>query len=387
MTEQEVRELIKKYNSNQASPEERALLEHWFHIQINKHDFLAENVDFDRLKAEIWTGTLKKSKLPRNNAHYAMAAAILLLISLGTYFYIHTTQHEAGDTTVGLTNHSVDVKPGGNRATLTLADGRVVELDQDKDGIVIHEETLTYADGAEIIASGNPSNMGNRLVTDGLNTITTPKGGQYRVELPDGSSVWLNAASVLKYPSRFDAKERRVTLIGEAYFEIAKAMLSKYKAKPFIVQSPTQDVEVLGTHFNIHAYENEARVVTTLLEGSVNVHARNEDKALKLVPGQQSIVQQGKNTTIAAADLSEVLGWKNGEFIFYDETIEMVMNDISRWYDVDIVYKDPVQNKVIWGSVSKFENISKVLKMIELTGVVHFDLQIQEDSRRVYVMN
>src|SRR5690606_29944983 len=138
---------------------------------------------------------------------------------------------------------------------------------------------------------------------------------------------------------------------------IAKAMLSKYKAKPFIVQSPTQDVEVLGTHFNIHAYENEARVVTTSAEGSVNGHARNEDKALKLVSGQQSIVQQGKNTTIAAADLSEVLGWKNGEFIFYDETIEMVMNDISRWYDVDIVYKDPVQNKVIWGSVSKFENI------------------------------
>lgn len=384
MTEEEVRALLKKYTSGKASPQEKDLLEVWYHHQFKNRDFDADNLDIDALKNKIWQETLHKSRLNKRNGNrrhqlwYSIAAAIVVLLGVGTYFYLISQKSVETYTIAELTDPAIDIKPGGNRATLTLANGRVIDLRDDKKGIIINTSSLTYNDGTEIAKSGDAPGL--------TNTITTPKGGQYHIVLPDGSGVWLNAASTLKYPSRFDPNERSVELIGEAYFEIAKVKLADKKtAKPFIVKSQTQNVEVLGTHFNINAYADDPITTTTLLEGSVNVLSKGQPAML--APGQQSRVQTGNETKILAADIDKAIGWKNGEFIFYNERIEKVMKDIARWYDVEVIYKDDVKDKMMWGSVSKFENISKVLEMIELTGVVRFDIQIQEDGRRVYVMN
>lgn len=376
MTEKEVKLLLSKYNRGQASPQEKILLEMWYYEEFKSRDFNAKSLNVENLKSDIWQGTLQRSRLTKRKNDgmyrrlYAIAATIVVLLSVGIYFFSISNKSADTYTVADLTDLAVDIKPGGNRATLTLADGRVIDLRDDKSGIVINTSSLTYSDGTEIVESGDGPDL--------YNTISTPKGGQYQIVLPDGSRVWLNAASTLKYPSRFDEKERNVELIGEAYFEIEKA------GTPFIVKSQMQNVEVLGTHFNINAYGDDPVTTTTLLEGAVNVVSTGQ--SAMLTPGKQSKVQTGKTTEIYSADIDKAIGWKNGEFIFYNERIEKVMKDIARWYDVEVIYKDEVGDKMMWGSVSKFENISKVLKMIELTGIVRFDVQIHEDGRRVYVM-
>ena len=377
MTRKEAQALIQRYIDGTCTAEEKVWVERWCNEQFDQSDPVS-SADMDAI-GEIIAKRLPVHQKRRINRSWLVAAAVAgLATSSGIAFYLNN------ETSVIHQQQVVhDIAPGGDQAYLTLHTGEVIPLAE------LEHDTLLTQTGISVSKTANgeliytvtedSSEAANPLA---YNSVSTPKGGQFQVQLPDGTKVWLNASSSITYPTSFSsAAERKITLHGEAYFEVARD-----PAKPFIVQSPKQDVEVLGTHFNVNAYEDEAKVTTTLLEGSVNVHVYDESKAFKLVPGQQSIVQPGESTSIAAVDLSEAIGWKNGEFVFYDETIEMVMNDISRWYDVDVVYKDAVQQKVIWGSVSKFENISKVLKMIELTGVVHFDIQIDGDGRRVYVM-
>ena len=390
MTEHEVRLLLQKYNRGDASKEERILLERWYFTQFEQQAEPNEDLDLDKLKSEIWQGTLNRSgiKSSKNKglrSLYSVAAAIILLMGIGVYFYLNSLTPVQTYTVAELSQQDTDIKPGKNQARLTLADGRIIDLADEKGGIIIDTDALVYTDGTKV-ADSSPVSSGSEILS--YNTIATPKGGQYQVILPDGSRVWLNAASTLRYPSRFDTEERVVELSGEAYFEIAQIKLSDQKtAKPFIVKSQTQEVQVLGTHFNVNTYDDDATAITTLLEGAVNVRSSIDSRPLRLKPGQQSVVQPGSQTQVRTADLEEAIGWKNGEFIFYNERIEKVMNDIARWYDVEVIYKDAVRNKMIWGSVSKFETISEVLKMIELAGTVHFDIQIQGDKRRVYVMN
>lgn len=390
MTEHEVRLLVRKYNDGNASEAEKALLERWYFDRFQEQVELGDDHDLNKLKSEIWQGTLNRSGIKSNRnkglrSLYSVAAAIILLMGIGVYFYLNSLTPVQIYTVAQLSDQDVDIKPGRNQATLTLADGRIIDLADEKGGIIIDTDALVYTDGTKV-ADSSPVSSGSEGLS--YNTIATPKGGQYQVILPDGSRVWLNAASTLRYPSRFDTEERVVELSGEAYFEIAQVKLADRKtAKPFIVRSQTQEVQVLGTHFNVNTYDDDATAITTLLEGAVNVRSSVDSRFMKLKPGQQSIVQPGSQTRVLTADLDEAIGWKNGEFIFYNERIEKVMNDIARWYDIEVIYKDAVRNKMIWGSVSKFETISEVLKMIELAGTVHFDIQIQGDKRRVYVMN
>src|SRR5690606_4559456 len=295
--------------------------------------------------------------------HYPIFTHVPYTTLFRSYFYLNSLTPVQTYTVAELSQQDTDIKPGRNQARLTLADGRIIDLADEKGGIIIDIDALVYTDGTKVADSSPVSSGSERL---SYNTIATPKGGQYQVVLPDGSRVWLNAASTLKYPSRFDTEERVVELSGEAYFEIAQIKLSDQKtAKPFIVKSQTQKVQVLGTHFNVNTYDDDATAITTLLEGAVNVRSSIDSRPLRLKPGQQSVVQPGSQTRVRTADLDEAIGWKNGEFIFYNERIEKVMNDIARWYDVEVIYQDAVRNKMIWGSVSKFETISEVLKMIE----------------------
>lgn len=301
------------------------------------------------------------------------AASLLLVLSFG--FWLHRQQKHVMQLAVS--KNKSDVAPGGNRATLTLANGTEIGLDSASNGEIAQQGgvTVTKTKSGQVIynladlASSAPA-------AEGYNTIATPRGGQYQVILPDGSHVWLNAASSIRFPTVFRNNERKVEINGEAYFEVAKD-----KTKPFRVLSGEQTVEVLGTHFNVMAYDDEKAIITTLLEGSVAVS--NQKGRVIIKPNQNVTMQRnGSTLTVNETDVEAAVMWKNGYFHFDDEPIEGIMRKISRWYNVEIVYKGNIAGKTFGGNISRFKNVSELLDVLQTTGSIHF--QIKE--RRIIVM-
>lgn len=295
------------------------------------------------------------------------AASIVLVASIGFYFY--NTSRETEQQSF----YANDIDPGKDGATLTLADGKKilindvsagnialqsgVRISKTVDGQIIYEITGSNSDKIE------------------YNTLTTIRGEQTQVLLPDGSLVFLNAASSLKFPTSFaKLKERSVEISGEAYFEIAKD-----KAHPFIVKNEKQEVEVLGTHFNINAYDDEPSVKTTLLEGSVKISTDQNTKVLK--PGEQA-VNNNEKLSIGEVDVDKAVAWKSSKFVFDDENIESVMRKLSRWYNVEVIYQDNVADRTFTGSISRYDKISKILDKITYIEAVHFKVE----GRRITVM-
>jgi ferric-dicitrate binding protein FerR (iron transport regulator) len=197
-----------------------------------------------------------------------------------------------------------------------------------------------------------------------MNTLTTPRGGQYEVMLPDGTKVWLNSASSLTYPVTFAGKERRVELTGEAYFEVAKNTSS-----PFFVKTSGQTVKVLGTHFNINSYEDEKCVKTTLLEGSVVITSDGNKQAVNLKPGQQSVNKAASFDVINEADIDEAVAWKNGKFLFRNTDLQTVMRQLSRWYDVDVEYQGTIAERHYRGRISRNVPVSQVFEILKTSGI------------------
>jgi transmembrane sensor len=267
----------------------------------------------------------------------------------------------------------VIVQPGSNKATLTLSDGSSIDLNESKPGTLCKQGTVTVGKRADGSLVYQPSGSQNAAVL--YNTVSTPKGGQYQLVLSDGTKVWLNAASAIKYPATFSGKERIVELNGEAYFEVAKN-----KNMPFKVSLNNMSVEVLGTHFNVNAYADEGEVTTTLLEGSVKLSNSKGQSMLK--PGQQAKMDKQSGFDIHEVNTDEAVAWKNGYFIFDNENIQSIMRKISRWYDVDVEYSGNVDEGNFGGTTSRFNSITGVLKSLELTGTVHFKVQ----GRRITVM-
>lgn len=286
-------------------------------------------------------------------------AAIFLVCTWGRYyFYMHRVEIPDAEQ-VSPVLHDLD--PGGNRATLTLADGRTVVLNEDQGSIVMGSDGVTYTDGTIVV--GLSADVGERL-----NVIQTPRGGQYRIVLPDGTKVWLNAASSLRYPGQFVGKERRVELDGEGYFEVVKNAKQKFK-----VVCRGQEVEVLGTQFNINAYTDEPHVKTTLVEGRVRVASLESKEIAQLFPGQQSVLT--KNVfEIDQVDVSTSIGWKDNDFIFKGQDLRTTMRQLARWYDVEVRYAPnaPLHLK-IGGLVSRNNRLSSVLKAMASTNSVQFD--------------
>jgi transmembrane sensor len=276
-----------------------------------------------------------------------------------------------------------DVEPGDNEALLTLADGTKISLSAAATGAVAKQagiEIVKTKDGQLIYNLNKTSGTTDESGANEYNIISTPKGGQHQINLQDGTRIWLNAASSLKFlPDFADLKERRVELIGEAYFEV-----SKDKKRPFRVvtlqNGTTQIVEVLGTHFNINNYEDENSTKTTLVEGSVRILTdANQPKVLK--PGQQSILKNNA-IVIETVDTEDAIAWKNGNFIFNDENLESIMRKISRWYDVEVYYQDKLPQASFLGTFSRSKNLSTLLKSLESAGKVHFKIE----GRRITVM-
>jgi transmembrane sensor len=292
----------------------------------------------------------------------AIAASIIGLIASGTHLVMYVLKKESKK--ISVQNFKNDVSPGSNKATLTLADGSSIILDDAQDG------AITQQGGAKVIKIGDKVcyHSTSKISEVEYNTITTPRGGQYQVELPDGSRVWINAASSLRFPTAFTGNERRVEINGEAYFEVAKN-----ESMPFIVKMNGAEVQVLGTHFNIMAYDDEGIVNTTLLEGSVKFVS--SDKISILKPGQQSqLSKDGQVKLINDVDIDKVMAWKNGLFVFDNSDLETVMRQLSRWYDIDVVYRTRNVATSFVGEIPRISKLSDILKVFELTSKLRFEI-------------
>lgn len=311
----------------------------------------------------------RKSVIQLNTIKWTMTiAAAVALIAFGLYFFNYQRKTAKPD----IPQLAGDIAPGSYGATLTLTNGKIIKLADVSNGELAKESGISIsktADGKLVYSIEETAANPNQI-----NVLSTAKGETYEIRLPDGSSVHLNAASSLTYkPSLIEGGKRVVKLSGEGYFEVAKD-----KVHPFVVKTDDQEVEVLGTHFNISSYANDELEKTTLLEGSVRLSTPFGSRILR--PGQQSSVRDGK-ITIADTDTDLAVAWKNNEFVFESETVENIMKMVERWYNVEVIYVGGKTNGRFSGGVSRFDNISKVLQILEDTGAGHFKVQ----GRKIYV--
>lgn len=392
--------ILEKYHLGNASAEEVEFLEAYYRAFGLRPDYTS---GMEEGKRSILKEDLKNSITERINAfqtdkiktgqrkiyQWSISAAAAILIISGLWLFYqprkNNIQHAINpikkDSFVPLKDTGlpkVDITPGGNKAVLTLANGKKINLTDVNIGMLAEQANVQItkiADGQLVYTIlSDQQDINNEK--DQYNTIETPRGGRYQMRLPDGTNVWLNSASRLTYPSSFSSLgKRKVVLNGEAYFEVAKD-----KTRPFVVKTILQEVEVLGTHFNISSYEDELSVKTTLLEGSVKVVGMNgNDKILK--PGQQSVLTADNITIENISVAQQAVAWKNDQFVFESDDIQYVMRMISRWYNVEVEYVGPIPENKFGGAISKFENISEVLKSLESTGRVKFKI----DGRRILV--
>jgi ferric-dicitrate binding protein FerR (iron transport regulator) len=304
---------------------------------------------------------------------YAAAAAVLVLLAGSAYLFLNRGGPALSSHSPAAGTHSParlrnDVTPGGNNAVLILAGGSAITLDSAKSGNLArlgHTNVVKLNNGELAYHSSD----GGEQEPDGANILRTPRRGQYRLILPDGTRVWLNAASSIQFPTVFRGSERKVTVTGEAYFEVAKNV-----SQPFIVNIDNRmQVEVLGTRFNVNAYTDEASVNTTLLAGSVRVI--HGSKTTLLTPDQQSReYTDGKSEVVNGVDIEAIVAWKNGQFQFESDGIKAVMRQLARWYDVEVEYSGVVPGGTFSGEVSRNTNLSNVLRILELSGL-HFKIE------------
>jgi len=336
---------------------------------------------FDRIKSdsrfnENSFSTLEKPKTYKLS-WIKIAAAALVFLTAGIFIIRHNKIAVIKNKQANNTKPSVII-PGSQKAILTIANGKVILLGNANNGMLAKTGTSTVlkTHNGQIVYQIKPAaTIADNSVS--YNTLTTPKGGEYQVILPDGTKVWLNAASSITYPTAFTGNERHVKLSGEAYFEVAKN-----KQKPFYVSMNNVQVKVLGTHFNIAAYSDDDAITTTLLEGSVQITKNNQQSLLK--PGQQGIVNNDADEIVVSeANIDDAMAWKNGYFLFNDDNIATIMKKVSRWYDVDIDYSGKFDNQKFGGTYYRSKSITELLQYLEMVGKIHFKIT----GRRITVMN
>ena len=338
--------------------------------QMDKH-FDAIEISADDNQME-WVKTHKKILLtqkPSNSKYWKLAiAATFLLCGSFLGFWILSGNNPVQHQELSFKN---DVTPSANKAVLTLSNGSKVVLDNRADGLLANEGNVNIektADGSLRYRMAETNRTSNNI-EENYNSIEIPKGGHYQLILPDGTKVWLNAASSLKYPTIFTGKKRVVILTGEAYFEVAKN-----KKLPFIVQSRDVETLVLGTHFNINAYNENPEVKATLLEGSINIAKGNIRKLIS--PGEQAVFQSSKSEfKVINPDLEEVMAWKNGLFIFENTQFDELICELERQYDMSVKYigKQPIIHYS--GVLPRNKPLSQILNVLEETGEVDFGIE------------
>lgn len=387
MQKEQVHKLVEKYLHNTASQEEIDELFQWYQSEIpgqTEWD-LEESEDEDSLKAMIFSKITSNDQVGITRSvkplfySLSIAASILLFLACGLYFY---SQRDVNDALVSekLAPRSKpkDIPAGGHKAILTLADGRKIVLDDSSNGIVVNQNGISVHKNSNGIIEYTLTNQSENDIdgaTDKIetvyNTIETPVGGKFQLNLADGSKVWLNSASSLRFPVIFTDEKREVELKGEAYFEVSKNIHKK-----FSVRSGNQTVEVLGTYFNINAYSDEPTITTTLIEGQVRVIELNTKESQILKPGEQSKVD--RNIRIQRTPDTQVeVAWKDGYFYFDNAGIETVMRQLGRWYGVTARYEGVLPAQHFAGAISTNLSLLEVLEILEKSNI-HFRLEGKE---------
>ena len=357
--------LIEKYLNGSASPEELNAIENYYSHFSDDPD-ITDNLNEEKISA-LKASLRQKIDTKINRAEkqvsplyerrsFQVAASILLFLMIGLFITNKLKKEPAK-----FQAENYDLAPGSNKATLILADGSKIDLAAEKNG------TLKTQPGSQVIKQNEQltysTARGKTVAEVTYNTLTTPRGGQYEVTLADGTKVWLNAASSLKFPTAFTGSERVVELTGEAYFEVAHN-----SKQPFKVKTANQIVQDIGTQFNVNSYADEDAAATTLVEGSVKIFDAGRQTMIK--PGQQYLLKaNGVPEVRNDVDIDEVTAWKNGLFQFNNADIKTIMRQISRWYNVDVEYSGQVPASTYHGRISRNSNASAVLKILELSGI------------------
>jgi len=374
---QRIAALLNGLHQRKITTREQAELDEWFHsLKVEPSEFkhwVAEAGGEELLSEKLldrFNQKIARERKTKRYLYYGTAASLIVMLSAGLIFYGNTDQQAIKPQPVLVQN-----APGGNRAILTMDNGEQVDLNAKPVGYINNQK------GVHIYkASGGKLTYGQQSLSSNTktvyNTLSTPRAGQYEVELPDGTRVWLNAESRLRYPTSFNGTDRKVELTGEAYFEVAHN-----RKMPFKVLTANQEITVLGTHFNVKGYHDESTVSTTLLQGSVSVMNNLSGKTNLLVPGKQSTVSRSSGEIeVHAISLDQVMAWKNGYFIFENQDIQTIMKLISRWYDVDVIYQNKGDVR-LGGTFSKSSDLPSLLKSFELIS----DLKFAIKGRRVTV--
>jgi transmembrane sensor len=358
--------LIKKYLAGTCTPEEWAQVEDWYNRVYDMHGEDYQRPDLDRIKKQLDRRVLWRSRRKISLTRYVTAAAILMFLSFGIVWHFQSL--DTTPQTELTSRYGDDVLPGRNRATITLADGRVIDLDSATNGLLAQEQgaSITKDENGLITYEAQSDGLGARAAA--FNTIATPRGGQYRITLPDGTKVWLNAESSLKYPTNFTSGERKVTLEGEAYFEVAPNA-----KQPFLVQSGSQQVTVLGTQFNVYAYANERTEVTTLVEGTVSVRNAASGKELTIKPNQQ-VTNNGSDLSMQTVDVQDYTAWKDNYFQFSGTELSDAIRQLERWYDLEVDYATIPEGK-LYARINRDRKLSTILFTIEKTSGIKFRIE------------
>jgi len=393
MNETMATDLLRRFRSGECTDVEKQLVEAWYNELIDTGELEFEEGEKESIQAagENWLlQNMNDDELPyapvrrmrtATKAWWAVAA-ILVLITGAVYLYNKQQGTAVAKKEDTLKN---DVAPGSNKAVLTLANGTTIVLDDASNGVVAEEgnsRVLKPEDGQLLYEQEENSEEGPLA----YNTLATPRSGQYRLILPDGSKVWLNSESSIHYPIAFAENERRVQITGEAYFEVAKQKLPSGERVPFIVDLPSRGgvksgrIEVLGTHFNVNAYSDERAIKTTLLEGKVRISqaAKDAEPSVVLKPGEQAVLAgvHSPLTIDHSPDVDNVVAWKNGLFHFESADLKTVMRQLARWYDVEVVYEGTtVKNDPLFVEISRNTRLSDVLKVLQESGSAKFTIQ------------
>ncbi|MGB3063886.1 FecR family protein [Sphingobacterium thalpophilum] len=362
MEKETIQELFQKYKAGTASPEELRII-HSFYLHKAKRSSTALDDQF----VQEQLNAMERNLFPQNTKHisiwkYAAAAIVILSAAFGLYQY---TQQHAENEAQQATELLAAIKPGHDQATLRLPNGEVIALDQ--------QDKLINKDGVVQLNIGNidlSKAGGNQLIT-----LETPRGGQFQVQLEDGTNVWLNAGSTISYPAKFVGNERSVFLKGEAYFEVAHNA-----KKPFKVNVGNDEIQVLGTGFNIQSYADNATPITTLVHGKVKVTRKNKlQQSLILQPGQQTLPQADLQK--ANTDISGITAWKNGLFSFRRSSVKNIVRELERWYNIDfVVDQTAAENRLITGEIPRNVNLDDVMQILS-----YFDIKGHVKNNKVYL--
>ena len=374
ISEKNISDLIVQHLKGQLDEEQEKELNEWlvqpgkqelFDRIVSKERILKKSFEYDEFQQEAAWAKLEKQIKPKLDYKKWLAYAAVLVIPLAIGFLLlqETPEYEPSLAEVQ------EIQPGSSNAVIYFSNGEIIDLSKDTSEVIRSKENLLVERDSNQLRINDEELLASELGK--MNRIVTPIGGEYQISLPDGTKVWLNADSYLEFPSKFSSKERKVIAKGELYFDV-----ESNKEWPFIVETKGMQLKVLGTEFNVRAYEDEAEILSTLIEGSVEVN-NEQGESVILNPGYQAVINRGTSSMKdIEANIEEVTAWKNGQFIFDSRRLENIMYDLARWYDVKIFFANAtVKDKKFSVDVQRYGKIEEILTLIEGTGDAKFTIK------------